>query len=735
MYDIEQSLDNQILELNRSRPVVFITEARDVRLLEAVSRLNRFIRPVLPADENEVREIYKNELGYIEKSRVEYTLSQTTFIDIPKETGLLRIFAEEYISIEKKKGDTLSLKDAEKIVSDPCIFGIFSVRMKYADIVVGGSTHEPVSYFRPVIKYLKKKSVCSETGVFVLPDENNEKIYSENIIVFGDVGVNGTMTAETLAHIAVDTCTITRNIIQEDVLPEIQGAMVSYSNHGSDEGPSPELVKRASAIVPGLLEQYKKQDARYGTIVIEGEVKVNVALSQRSARYYSECEVDNWDGPANVIICPNLDMGNLLYHLYATRFPDAKKFSILSGVGFSAVDLARDCSSDDIRLGVKGTILNLLKKENWEKTPNDRFFKRYRILTINPGSTSTKVSVYEGEFEIYSEELVHSIDDLKPYEGRPVVEQYEYRKRMIESFLEKNSLSINHFDAIAGRGGLLKPIPHGTYSINREMLEDLKAGVGGEHASNLGAIIANDLVKGTAVKAYIVDPVVVDEVEDKVKITGVKEIKRFVISHALNQIASARRYAAENETFYEEINVIVAHMGGGISVGAHHRGMYADVNNALNGEGPFSAQRSGSLPVGQLIDLCFSGKYKIDQIKRLNVGEGGLVNLAGTNDLREIEDRIKKGDSNAVLVFDALVYSLSKEISSLVPAFQGESVDRIILTGGMARSERLVNDIISSVTALGCGVTVYPGENEMKALSEGVIRVLQGKEAIRRYPE
>ena len=207
--------------------------------------------------------------------------------------------------------------------------------------------------------------MCSETGVFVLPDENNEKIYSENIIVFGDVGVNGTMDSETLAHIAVDTCTIARNIIPETVLPEIQAAMISYSNHGSDEGPSPELVKQASALVPELLEEYKKQDKRYGTILIEGEVKVNVALSHRSARYYNQKEEDDWDGPANVIISPNLDMGNMLYHLYATRFPDAKKFSIISGIGFSAVDLARDCSFGDIRLGVKATILNLLKKENW----------------------------------------------------------------------------------------------------------------------------------------------------------------------------------------------------------------------------------------------------------------------------------------------------------------------------------------------------------------------------------
>ncbi|HAK44664.1 MAG TPA: butyrate kinase [Spirochaeta sp.] len=733
MYDIEQSLDKQILEQNKSRPTVFITEAGEPRLLEAICYLTKYIRPVIPAKEKDIRLVFERELSHIDKSRLDYMLSQTSFLEIKNEKKLLKCFAEEYIAAEAEEGNTISMSDAEKTVSDPCVFGIFSVRLKHADLVVGGSTHEPVTYFRPVIKYLKTQKVCSETGVFVLPDENHEKIYSKNIIVFGDVGVNGSMTPETLAHIAVDTCTIARNIIPETVLPEIQGAMVSYSNHGSDEGPSPILVKHASELVPSLLKEYKKQDERYGSILIEGEVKVNVALSHRSARYYNKGTEDDWDGPANVIICPNLDMGNLLYHLYATRFPEAKKFGIISGIGFSAVDLARDCTSDDIRLGVKATILNLLKKENWEKTPEDTFFKRYRILSINPGSTSTKVSVFEGEYEIFSEELNHSAEELKEFDGQPVSSQYEYRKKMILDFLEKNNLKIADFDAVAGRGGLIKPIAHGTYAVNSAMIRDLKAGVGGEHASNLGAIIADNLVKGRDLNAYIVDPVVVDEVEEKVKITGVGEIKRFVISHALNQIASARRWAAEQETFYENINVIVAHMGGGITVGAHCRGRYADVNNGLNGEGPFTPQRSGSLPVGQLIDLCFSGKYTEAQLKKLNLGAGGLIDLLGTNDLREVEQMIEGGNDNAALVFEALIYQISKEITSLIPAFGGESIDHIILTGGMARSEKLVTGISKVVNTLGCGVTVYPGENEMQALAEGVIRVLQGKEAVRTY--
>ena len=659
MFNIEESLDQQIQELNGSRPTVFFTEATDSRQLEALCYLTRYIRPVLPASETEVRKVFSSELDHIEQSRIEYSLSQTAFIEIEKQTDLISEFAAEYMKLGKKEGRETGKVDAERIVSDPCMFGIFAVRLGHADIVVGGSTHEPVTYFRPMLKYLKKKDVQSETGVFVLPDDHNENIYTKNIIVFGDVGVNGTMTPDVLAHIAVDTCTIARNIFPESVLPELRGAIVSYSNHGSDEGPSPELVKKASMLVPDLLKRYSEIDSRYNSISIEGEVKANVALSHRSAMYYNRSGSDDWTGPRNVIICPNLEVGNLLYHLYATRFPEAKKFSIISGIGFSAVDLAKDCSSEDIRLGVKAPILNLLMKEKWGRTPKDTFFRRYRVLAVNPGSTSTKVSVYEGGYILCSDELKHSAEELAPFEDMPITEQFGYRKSMILDFLYKNQLSIESLDAVAGRGGLLKPIKHGTYLVNDEMIKDLRAGIAGEHASNLGGIIAAELVKESGKKAYIVDPVVVDEAYEKMKITGIKEIRRFVISHALNQIASARRYADENETFYENINVIVAHMGGGISVGAHHRGRYADVNNALNGEGPFSPQRSGTLPAGQLIDLCFSGKYTKAQLKQLNKGRGGLIDLLGTNNLLEVEQMIKSGDEYASLVFEALLFTRS----------------------------------------------------------------------------
>ncbi|HPF69271.1 MAG TPA: butyrate kinase [Candidatus Krumholzibacteria bacterium] len=370
---------------------------------------------------------------------------------------------------------------------------------------------------------------------------------------------------------------------------------------------------------------------------------------------------------------------------------------------------------------------------HWSRTPKDTFFRRWRILAVNPGSTSTKIAVYEGDQERFVQEIEHPAAELAPFEGRRIVEQYGMRRQVIMRTLADHGLSLDDLDAVSGRGGLLKPIPHGTYTVNGRMREDLLAGTGGDHASNLGALIAHDLVEGTGKPAFIVDPVVVDEAPERVRVTGMKAIRRKVISHALNQIATARRYAEEHETFYRYLNVIVCHMGGGITVGAHARGRYIDVNNGLDGEGPFSPQRSGSEPTGDLIRLCFSGRYTQDELLKLNKGRGGLIDLLGTADFREVERRVEAGEAEACAVWEAMVYQISKNITALLPAFDGERVDQVLLTGGLARSERFVAEITRSVAALGCGVTAYPGENEMHALVKGALRVLAGKEAARDY--
>jgi butyrate kinase len=733
MFDIEGSFDQQLLAFPGVRPTVVFPEALDPRVLEAACHLVRFVRPVLLAPRAEVLDVIERQLGHVDRGRVEYVLSEAVFVDISQQAELIEEFARAQFELCREQGREIAMDEARALVREPARFGIWAVRLDHADTVVAGLTHPPREYFRPMLRLLAQESFCCETGLFVLPDEHTDEVFPHNIVVFGDVGVNATMTPELLAQVAVGTCAVARDLIPVEVLPEIHGVIVSYSNRGSDEGPSPDLVRQATALIPEALAERVRRNPRYATIRIQGEVKVSVALSQRSATYYQRGTGARWEGGPNVIVCPNLEMGNLLYHLYAARFPGAKKLPAMFGVRFRGVDLAMDSTPEDIRLAVKASVLRMHRYGEWKRTPRDTFFRRRRVLAVNPGSTSTKISVYEGEEERFTVELQHSAEELRPFEGKSITEQYAFRKGIITSVLADHGLALSDLDAVSARGGILHPVPHGTQAITDDMLEDLRSGRYGEHASNLGALIARELTADLGRPAFIVDPVVVDEAPERVKVTGMKAVRRRVISHALNQIATARRYAEEHETFYEKVNVVVCHLGGGISVGAHKRGRYIDVNNALDGEGPFSPQRSGSMPTGQMIELCFSGRLTKPELKQLNKGRGGLIDLLGTADLREVERRIDAGDADAARVYEAMTYQIAKEITSLLPAFDGEPVDRVLLTGGMARSQRLVAELTRLLAALGCGVSVYAGENEMAALVKGALRVLEGREEAKTY--
>ncbi|HSK09491.1 MAG TPA: butyrate kinase [Vicinamibacterales bacterium] len=730
MFKIEESFDAQILAAQKDRPVVVLTEPLDGRILEAVSFLTRYVKPVLLAGEAEVRAAAARHLGHLDASRVEYTLSECAFVDVAGRSDLVEEFAADCLERHPHGCEASDLAGARAAVVKPGIFGSYAVHRGHADMVVGGAVHSPRTFFRPMLSLLANRPVVCQVGIFVLPDDFPGGYFPHNIVVFGDVGVNAVMTPEILAEVAVGTCAVARDLIPEDVLPEINGAIVSYSHKGSDEGPSPETVRQALELVPGVLEARARAGRRYASIRIIGEVKFSAAISRRSAELYG---AQGLGGATNVIICPNLETGNLLYHLYAARFPEAKKFPVIFGLAFRGVDLAMDSTPEDIRLAIKASVLRLQRDGRWTRTPHDTFFRRHRVLVLNPGSTSTRVAVYEGDQEVHAQEVKHGAEELAPFAGRRITDQYELRKEAVLRVLAAWGLTVDDLDAVCGRGGLLRPIPHGTYRVSEAILEDLRSGVNGDHASNLGALIAHELAAPAGKPAFIVDPVVVDEAAERVKITGVKAIRRRVISHALNQVASARRFAQESETFYEKVNVVVCHMGGGISVGAHRQGRYVDVNNALDGEGPFSAERSGSLPQGQFAEMCFSGQYTHAEIKRLIKGAGGLVSLLGTSDLREVERRVTEGDTEAAAVFDALAYQVAKAAAALLPAFEGERLDRVILTGGMARSTLLVERLSRYLSGLPCGVTVYPGENELVALAKGALRVLYGKETAREY--
>ncbi|MGM9998389.1 MAG: butyrate kinase [Candidatus Bruticola sp.] len=356
------------------------------------------------------------------------------------------------------------------------------------------------------------------------------------------------------------------------------------------------------------------------------------------------------------------------------------------------------------------------------------------ILAINPGSISTKISVFCGDKVLFTRELLHSVSDLAPFEGQSAAAQLEMRTECIVKALEEEGVALSSLSAVACRGGLLKPIPHGTYDITEQMLKELHEARWGDHPCNLGAMIGHSFSKELNIPAYVVDPGVVDELPPRAYITGLKEIRRRCISHALNAFAQTRRYAAEIGTTYDRLNLVVAHIGGGVSIGAHKHGHYIDVNNALDGEGPFSPERSGSLPVGPLIDLCFSGKYTREELRRLNRGKGGMLNLVGTADMREIEARCLNGEEEFVNAMEAMAYAISKNITAMWPAFDGEEIDAVILTGGASRCQILVDKIKKYISAVKVPVVVYPGEWEMIALASGVARVITGQEELKTYP-
>ncbi|MBX0358652.1 butyrate kinase [Halobacillus sp. Nhm2S1] len=354
----------------------------------------------------------------------------------------------------------------------------------------------------------------------------------------------------------------------------------------------------------------------------------------------------------------------------------------------------------------------------------------HRILVINPGSTSTKIGVFDDQEVVFEKTIRHTAEEISSY--KRIIDQYEFRKRVILDELDREGINISKLSAVCGRGGLLRPIEGGTYEVNEAMLEDLKNGYNGEHASNLGGIIANEIAQGLNIGAYIVDPVVVDELHELARVSGVPEIPRKSIFHALNQKAVARRAAADLGLSYKDARLIVTHMGGGITVGAHVGGRVIDVNNGLHGDGPFSPERAGTVPAGDLVSLCFSGQYYRDEVMKKLVGQGGLMAYLDTNDAREVEEMVANGDQKAKVVFDAMAYQIAKEIGSMSAVMEGK-VDAIALTGGLAYGKAFVEEISKRVHWIA-DVLVYPGENELEALNEGTLRVLNKEEVPKQYP-
>jgi butyrate kinase len=351
------------------------------------------------------------------------------------------------------------------------------------------------------------------------------------------------------------------------------------------------------------------------------------------------------------------------------------------------------------------------------------------ILAINPGSASTKIGLFHDAEALLTRNLQHGKAELASC-GAGVIAQLPLRLQRIEEELEACGMRLDRIVAVVGRGGLLRPVAGGTYHVNDEMLEELRRGERGHHAANLGAFLAQSIASRIGVPAYIVDPVSVDEWIKKARLSGCAQLERPCLSHALNSKAIARRYASEAGRKYEDLRLIVAHLGSGHTISAHASGRMIDATNSRE-EGAFSTERAGAVPAMELVKLCFSGRYTRQEVETMLIREGGLISYLGSGDLREVETRIEQGDQYAGLVYRAMIYQIVKEIGAMACALRGQ-VDAILLTGGMAHSQRLASAVTETVRWIA-PVKVYPGEDELKALAEGVLRVLKHEEPSREF--
>jgi len=411
----------------------------------------------------------------------------------------------------------------------------------------------------------------------------------------------------------------------------------------------------------------------------------------------------------------------------------------VSGVNFAAVmeKMARFNSVVSITIIQGGTPLVFEHSENGAKNAaKEPEFKAppkkpgvFRIMAINPGSTSTKFGIYDDEECLFQKTVRHDMELLAKFPS--ILDQKELRAENILAYLKTTGIELSSLDAVVGRGGMIKPIESGVYAINDAMLADCRTERALMHATCMGAIIASEIATPLGLPKFIVDPIVVYEMEPVTRLSGIPGIERINVFHALNQKAVCKRVAAELGKPYESCRFVIAHMGGGCSIGAHRYGRVIDVSDGIMGEGPFTPERAGAISAMPIIDMCFSGKYTKDEIKALMVGKGGVMGYLGTNDMIEVERMINEGDDYAALVLESMAYQTAKEIGAMVVALEGR-VDLIILTGGLAYSAKITGAIKQRVDRLA-PVYVFPGEDEIWALAGGGLRALRGIEKVREY--
>ena len=609
MIDLDKLLDEQLNGMLSApgavKPVIVFPEANDPRIISAASGLINQARVTLIGEAAEIRSLCDYKSAELACPRDRF-FSQVQIVN-PAQSDLKEELAMALQEASKgRKWEFTSMEAREKILN-PVFFGAMLVRQGYADACLGGVANSTKDFLAPCLRLIKSSGTAFEMGLFCLPDEENP-LWENNIVMFADVALNLKPSPEQLADIAVGACKTLRDIFPPTVLPEVNGAMISYSTKGSGQGPSVEAIRQAEPLAAQKLAALKESDPAYKDIAVTGELQISVAVSREAAQVKLKNRLDEFEsaGKANVLIVPSLDEGNMLYHLFNTQYPKAQSSLIMGGMEGQVLDYSRGSSVLQVVRGAKLLLLTRIKsrKPLVRTTP---LFPSPRIVTVNPGSVSTQIAVFDGEAPVLNVVIEH--DKSGACAGGSMTEQAKARLASLNKILEKHEISPFEASMIISRGGMLPDAKAGTYRITQAMLTALENKAVEDHPSNLGAFMAWELSEQGKTPAFIVDCPTIDELTPEHRLTGIKGIEKTPVWHALSQRQAARMYADLANERVQDLNLIVAHLGSGVSIGSHAKGKCINVENAIF-DGPMGPSRAGDIPAEAVIELCYAGLEK-----------------------------------------------------------------------------------------------------------------------------
>ncbi|BHH83714.1 butyrate kinase [Desulforhopalus sp. 52FAK] len=723
MFDLDKSVDKQLGEMlsesKVAKPVIVFPEASDPRIIAAASGLLGVARIVLLGDREEIRALCDYKTVEFLCSRERF-FSNVVIIE-PKESPLVPELAAELCQLSEGRKWQYSLDEAFEKVLHPVIFGAMLVRQGYADASLGGVAYSTKDFLAPCLRLIKSAGTAFEMGLFVLPEDANS-LWEQNIVMFADVALNLRPSAKQLADIAIESCKTLRDIVPHSVLPNINGALISYSTKGSGQGPSVETIREAEPLVQEKLLELQKRDNAYESISITAELQISVAVSKDAAKVKLKDKLDEFKGAGegNVLIVPTLDEGNMLYHLFNTQYPGAKSSLIMGGMNGQVLDYSRGSSVTQIIRGAKLLLLTRMKstKPLAAKTP---LFPNPKVLTIVPGYLKTEVSLFEGDLL-----LLRSNIDAGTWETDS--NGQSDRLPAILNYLASEKINLGDIDLVITPGGMLENVEAGCYYVNEKMLETLEKDSTANHPINIGPSLAYRIALKENIPVLSCDSPTLNQMSPENMISGLKGVQITPFWHALSQRQVARMYTDSENSSYEEKQLIIAHIDqSGVSVGSHRNGKCINVNDALF-DGPMSLSGVGSLSTEAVIELCYSG-YEKSKMKSLFQSSGGLSSYLGSVDFEQLLERAEKDDQSSIYI-DSLVTGISSEIFSRLADFSPNRPDQIILTGSLCYSEVFVGKLIEKLEILEDIVTVYPGSFDAEALRDAAFRFYKNIEKV-----